>query len=103
MQQGGQERPVGKGEPRPVLLSCRSRTVIWWRSARISTSLPRSLTAVRAGLDEIYEQAAQARRAARAAAGTKAPAAQPGGLREKVLAHLRDHPAAASPRTRSTR
>ena len=51
------------------------------------------LPAVRAGLDEIYEQAAQARRAARAAAGgKKAPAARPGGLREKILAHLRDHP-----------
>ena len=51
------------------------------------------LHAVRAGLDEIYEQAAQARRAARAAVGgKKAPAARPGGLREKVLAHLRDHP-----------
>ena len=51
------------------------------------------LRAVRAGLDEIYEQAAQARRAARAAAGgKKAPAARPGGLREKVLAHLRANP-----------
>ncbi len=51
------------------------------------------LHAVRAGLDEIYEQAAQARRAARAAAGgKKAPAARPGGLREKVLAHLRANP-----------
>jgi len=51
------------------------------------------LHAVGAGLDEIYEQAAQARRAARAAVGgKKAPAARPGGLREKVLAHLRDHP-----------
>jgi len=51
------------------------------------------LSAARASLDEIYEQAAQVRRAARAAAGGKtAPAAQPGGLREKVLAHLRDHP-----------
>jgi hypothetical protein len=51
------------------------------------------LPAVRASLAEIYEQAAQARRAATAAAGgRKAPAARPGGLREKVLAHLRDHP-----------
>ncbi len=51
------------------------------------------LSAVRVGLDEIYEQAAQARRAAKAAGGgNKAPAARPGGLREKVLAHLRDHP-----------
>ena len=48
---------------------------------------------MRAGLEEIYEQAAQARRAVRAAAGGKrAPEARPGGLREKVLAHLRDHP-----------
>ena len=51
------------------------------------------LHAVRAGLDEIYEQAAQARRTARAAAGgKKAPPARPGGLREKVLAHLRANP-----------
>jgi aspartate/methionine/tyrosine aminotransferase len=48
---------------------------------------------VRTSLDEIYEQAAQARRAVKAAAGgKKAPAARPGGLREKVLAHLHDHP-----------
>jgi hypothetical protein len=51
------------------------------------------LRAVQTGLDEIYEQAAQARRTVKAAAGgKKAPAARPGGLREKVLAHLRDHP-----------
>ena len=51
------------------------------------------LRAVRTGLDEIYEQAAQARRTVKAAAGgKKAPAAQPGGLREKVLAHLRANP-----------
>ena len=51
------------------------------------------LSAVRAGLDEIYEQAVQARRAVKAAAGgKKAPAARPGGLREKVLAHLRANP-----------
>ena len=50
------------------------------------------LRAVRTGLDEIYEQAAQARRTVKAAGGKKAPAAQPGGLREKVLAHLRANP-----------
>jgi hypothetical protein len=51
------------------------------------------LSAARTSLDEIYEQAAQARRVIKAAAGgKKAPAARPGGLREKVLAHLRDHP-----------
>ena len=51
------------------------------------------LRAVQTSLDEIYEQAAQARRTVKAAAGGKrAPAARPGGLREKVLGHLRDHP-----------
>ena len=51
------------------------------------------LRAVRAGLNEIHEQAAQARRMVKAAAGgKKAPAARPGGLREKVLAHLRANP-----------
>ena len=57
--------------------------------------LPGNLRAALAGMDEIYDQAAQARRALKAAAGgRKAPAARPGGLREKVLAHLRDHPGA---------
>ena len=46
-----------------------------------------------AGMDEIYEQAAQARRSLKAATGgRKAPAARPGGLRDKVLAHLDAHP-----------
>jgi len=49
-----------------------------------------------AGMDEIYDQAGQARRALKAAAGgRKAPAARPGGLREKVLGHLRGHPGAS--------
>jgi hypothetical protein len=52
-----------------------------------------NLRAALAGMDEIYDQAAQARRALKAAAGgKKAPAARPGGLRDKVLAHLRDYP-----------
>jgi len=51
------------------------------------------LRAALAGLDEIYEQAAQARRSLkRAIGGTKAPAVRPGGLRDKVLAHLDAHP-----------
>ena len=51
------------------------------------------LKTVLAGLDEIYEQAAQARRALKAAiGGRKAPAVRPGGLRDKVLAHLGEHP-----------
>jgi len=54
------------------------------------------LSAARTSLDEIYEQAAQARRVIKAAAGgKKAPAARPGGLREKVLAHLRANPGAS--------
>jgi hypothetical protein len=51
------------------------------------------LKTVLAGLEEIYEQAAQARRALKAAiGGRKAPAARPGALRDKVLAHLDEHP-----------
>jgi hypothetical protein len=51
------------------------------------------LRAALAGLDEIYEQAAQARRELKAALGGRnAPAARPGGLRDKVLAHLAAHP-----------
>ena len=46
-----------------------------------------------AGMDEIYEQAAEARRSLKAAtSGRKAPAARPGALRDKVLAHLDAHP-----------
>jgi hypothetical protein len=51
------------------------------------------LKTVLAGLDEICEQAAEARRALKAAiGGRKAPAARPGALRDKVLAHLDEHP-----------
>jgi hypothetical protein len=51
------------------------------------------LKTVLAGMDEIYEQAAQARRSLKAAiGGRKAPAARPGALRDKVLAHLDEHP-----------
>lgn len=46
-----------------------------------------------AGMDEIYEQAAEARRSLKAAtSGRKAPAVRPGGLRDKVLAHLVANP-----------
>ena len=52
-----------------------------------------NLRAALAGLDEIAEQAAQARRSLKAAlGGRKTPAARPGGLRNKVLAHLEAHP-----------
>jgi hypothetical protein len=52
-----------------------------------------NLRSALAGLDEIAEQAAQARRSLKAAIGGRTtPAARPGGLRGKVLAHLEDHP-----------
>ena len=51
------------------------------------------LKAALAGMDEIYEQAAEARRALKAAtSGRKAPSVRPGGLRDKVLAHLTANP-----------
>ncbi len=51
------------------------------------------LKPVLAALDEIAEQAAQARRALKAATGgRRASAVRPGGLRDKVLAHLAAHP-----------
>ena len=52
-----------------------------------------NLRAALTGLDEIAEQAAQARRSLKAAlGGRKTPAARSGGLRDKVLAHLDAHP-----------
>jgi hypothetical protein len=49
-----------------------------------------------AGMDEICEQATIARRSLRAAAGgRKIPAVRPGGLRDKVLAHLAANPGKA--------
>ena len=51
------------------------------------------LRAALAGLDEICEQAAQARRPLKTAlGGRKAPTVRSGGLRDKVLAHLDAHP-----------
>ena len=44
-------------------------------------------------MDEIYKRAAEARRSLNAAtSGRKAPAVRPGGLRDKVLAHLVANP-----------
>ena len=52
-----------------------------------------NLRAALAGLEEIHEQATQARRSLKAAiGGRKTPAARPGGLRDKILAHLDAHP-----------
>ena len=62
-------------------------------AAGLVLNASRDLKTVLAGLDEIYEQAAQVRRALKAAiGGRKAPAVRPGGLRDKVLAHLDEHP-----------
>ena len=44
VQQGGQKRPVAGEELRPGLTQLPLQTMIWWRSAKISTSLSRSLT-----------------------------------------------------------
>jgi DNA-binding MarR family transcriptional regulator len=62
-------------------------------AAEMVLTASRDLKTVLAGLDEIAEQAAQARRSLKAAiGGRKAPAARPGALRDKVLAHLVEHP-----------
>ena len=63
------------------------------------------LRAVRAGLDEIYEQAAQARRAAQGRRRREEGPGRPAGraAREGPRPPARPTPAAASPRTRSTR
>jgi hypothetical protein len=60
--------------------------------AELDLATSGDLKTVLAGLDEIADQAAQARRALKAAiGGRKAPAARPGALRDKVLAHLDEH------------
>jgi hypothetical protein len=65
-------------------------------AAGLALTASGDLKTVLAGLEEIYEQAAQARRALKAATSDrKAPAVRPGGLRDKVLAHLVGHPEAA--------
>ena len=62
------------------------------------------LRAVRAGLDEIYEQAAQARRTVRAAAGGRRPRPPSrAGCARRSSPTCAPTPGAASPRTRSTR
>jgi hypothetical protein len=62
-------------------------------AAELALTASGDLKAVLAGLDEIGEQAAQARRVLKAEiSGRRAPAVRPGGLRDKVLAHLDAHP-----------
>jgi hypothetical protein len=84
-------------EPDPALVTDLTGHIGQIRAAADAAGLALTasgdLKAVLAGMDEIYEQAAQARRALKAAiGGRKAPAARPGALRDKVLAHLDEHP-----------
>jgi hypothetical protein len=85
------------GEPDPAFVSEITGRIDQVRAAADAAELVLTasgdLKTVLAGLDEIYEQAAQARRSLKAAtSGRKAPAARPGGLRDKVLAHLDANP-----------
>jgi len=84
-------------EPDPALVTDLTERLDQIRAAADAAELVLTangdLKTVLAGLDEIAEQAAQARRAVKAATGgRKAPAVRPGGLRDKVLAHLDTHP-----------
>jgi hypothetical protein len=86
-----------RGAPDPALITDLTEHITQIQAAAGATAAVlaggEDLPAALAGLDEIYEQAAQARRSLKAAiSGKKAPAARPGGLRDKVLAHLDAHP-----------
>jgi hypothetical protein len=92
----GDSGPAGE-QPDPALVAEVTGRIEQIQSAASAAAIVLTgggnLLAALAGLDEIYDQAGQARRALKAAVGgRKAPAARPGGLREKVLGHLRDHP-----------
>ena len=85
------------GEPDPALVTKLTEHLDQIKAAADEAGLhlvtSGDLKTVLAGLDEIAEQGAQARRALKAAiGGRKAPAVRPGGLRDKVLAHLVAHP-----------
>jgi hypothetical protein len=85
------------GAPDPALITDLTERITQIKAAAGATATVlaggEDLPAALAGLDEIYEQAAQARRSLKAAiGGKKAPAARPGGLRDKVLAHLDAYP-----------
>ena len=92
-----EDAPSDAGAPDPALVTDLTGHLDQIRAAADAAGLvftvSGDLKTVLAGLDEIYEQAAQARRALKAAiGGRKAPAVRPGGLRDKVLAHLDEHP-----------
>jgi hypothetical protein len=84
-------------EPDPALVTGLTGRLDQVRAAADAAELVLTasgdLMRVLAGLDEIYEQAAEARRSLKAAiGGRKGPVARPGALRDKVLAHLDAHP-----------
>ena len=86
--------------PDPALVTDLTERITQIKAAAGATAAvlaadEQDLPAALAGLDEIYEQATQARRSLKAAiGGKKTPAARPGSLRDKVLAHLDAHPGA---------
>jgi len=83
------------GKPDPALVTKLTEHLDQIKAAAGELDLTASadLKTVLAGLDEIADQAAQARRELKAAiGGRKAPVVRPGGLRDKVLAHLAAHP-----------
>jgi len=92
------EASGGSGDkPDPALVTeltgCLGQVRVAAEEAGLVLAASGDLKTVLAGLDGILEQAAQARRALKAAiGGRKAPAVRPGGLRDKVLAHLAAHP-----------
>jgi hypothetical protein len=91
------DSPAGGAAPDPALVAEITGQVKQIQAAASAAATVLAgggdLSAVRAGMDEIWEQAAQARRVLKAAAGgKKTPAARPGALRDKILGHLRDHP-----------
>jgi hypothetical protein len=98
----GEDAPGDAGdesgdEPDPALVTDLTGRLDQIRAAADAAELVLTasgdLKTVLAGLDEIADQAAQARRALKAAiGGRKAPAVRPGGLRDKVLSHLDEHP-----------
>ena len=98
----GEDAPEDAGgepgdEPDPALVTDLTERLDQIRAAADAAEMVLTasgdLKTVLAGLDEIAEQAAQARRALKAAiGGRRAPAVRPGGLRDKVLAHLVAHP-----------
>jgi hypothetical protein len=94
------EDPSAAGEqPDPALVAEVAGRIEQIQSAASAAAVVLTggdLRAALAGLDEVCDQATQGRRALKAAAGgKKAPTARPGGLREKVLGHLRGHPDAS--------